>query len=402
MSFSSNGGHLESIRRRLGLGDQRLIDFATGTNPLGPPSSAIAAARRAVDDVGRSVEPGVPRLTERIAAIHGVPVDRVIVGAGVTELVGLIGQSLREVLALHAHERGNPAMPVSHLVEPTNGAYRRTSVLNEMRTELWSRHILGWKQDFLPGDAAGVFWTGSPDSPVGKIWDRAELLDLVDRSLALLTVVDESYLPFLADVAERTFVGAVPDRENLLVLRSFTKFYGLAGLRVGYAVSSPDMVVRLGQYQDRRSVSVPAEAAALAALDDFEYHDRTVDLFARESTRCLERLWDLPGIRPAWPERSRPSGTPHPPSFLLVSVTESGLTSVQVQEALARRGFLVRECSDFHGLEVGALLTGPDQLVATRGHLRIALRTPAENDALLAALREILKTNRAPGGGLAP
>lgn len=392
MTRIPHGGDPAGARRRYGLGGTRLIDFSASLNPLGPPPGALAAARAAVDHAAAYPEPGTPRLTERLAERHGVPADRVIVGAGTTELIGLIGQSLREVLALHAIQRGTPAMPVSHLVEPTYGEYRRASILNELRTEVWGGHILGWRQEFFPEDSAGVFWTGHPNNPTGRLWDRTELLDHVDQSLGLLTVVDEAFLPFLPDEAERSLVAAAATRENLLVLRSLTKIYAMPGLRIGYAIVSPDMVCRLRQYQDPWTVTAVAEAAALAALDDAEYLDRTVRATSAEAARVLDHLWDLPGVRPAWPERLAPGEPPPLPNFLLLSLTETAWTSVQLHEALARRGLLVRECSDFPGLEVGALLTGPDQLVATQGHLRIAVRSKAENDALLAALAETLNS----------
>ncbi|HMB03922.1 MAG TPA: aminotransferase class I/II-fold pyridoxal phosphate-dependent enzyme [Isosphaeraceae bacterium] len=390
-----HGGNPASVRRRLGLGDAPLLDFSASVNPLGPPPAAVAAARAALDRIDRYPESGCPRLTERLAESHGVPADRVIVGAGTTELIGLIGQSLREVLALHVYQDGDPAMPVSHLVEPTYGEYRRASVLNGLRTEAWTRHVLGWSQDFLPEGAAGVFWTGHPNNPTGQAWDRDRLLGLVDATLGLLTVVDESFLPFLPDEAGRSLISAVPGRDNLLVLRSLSKIYAIPGLRIGYAIASPDMVGRLRRYQEPWTVTLPAEAAALAALDDADYLARTVRLIASESARLMDRLWDIPGLRPAWPGRDRPGvGPPSTPNFLLASLTaESAWTSTQAHEALARRGLLVRECSDFRGLEIGAPLTGPDQLVATRGHLRFAVRTPAEDDTLLAALAEVLRGN---------
>jgi threonine-phosphate decarboxylase len=385
-----HGGNPASARRSYGLGDIPLLDFSASVNPLGPPPAAIAAAQTALGRVNEYPEPGCPRLTERIAEIHEVPVDRVIVAAGSTELIGLIGQSLREVLALHAIQRGDPAMPVSHLVEPAYGEYRRASVLNELRTEFWGGHVLGWRHEFFPQTAAGVFWTGHPNNPTGQVWDRDLLLSHVDESLGLLTVVDEAFLPFLPDESARSLVPGVVTRENLLVLRSLTKFFAMPGLRIGYAVASQDMTVRLRQYQEPWTVTLAAEEAALAALADLSYHERSTRMIAAESARVADRLWDIPGLRPAWPDRVRPDDSPSCPNFVLVSLTETAWTSLQVHEALARRGFLVRECSDFHGLEVGALLTGHDQLVATQGHLRIAIRTASENDALLGALAGVL------------
>jgi threonine-phosphate decarboxylase len=386
-----HGGDPEGVRRRLGLGDGPLLDFSANLNPLGPPPRALAAARKALDRIDQYPEPGCPKLTERLAQRHGVTVDHVIVGAGTTELIGLIAQSLREVLVLHAQQLGELGLPLAHLVEPTYGEYRRASVLNELRTQIWTKHVLGWNQEFLPRAAAGIFWTGHPNNPTGRAWDRERLLSLVDDTQALLTVVDETHLPFFPDEAERTAAGAVASRDNLLVLRALTKIYAFPGLRIGYAIGSPDMVVRLREYQNPWSVTAPAEAAALAALDDDEYLERTIAFVTRESARVLDRLWDLPGLRPAWPSRERPASAPPLPNFLLLSLTESSLTSIELHDALARRGLLVRECSNFAGLEVGSILTGPDQLVATRGHIRIGLRCSAANDRLLDALEEILK-----------
>lgn len=384
-----HGGGAAEAQRRYGLGNQPLIDFSALVNPYGPSRSVVDAARASLERVRAFPEAGCPRLVERIAAWHGVPKDRVVVGAGTSELISLIGQSLREVLALHAYENGDPAMAVSHLVEPNYGEYRRASVLNELRIETWGSHVLRWRQDVFPQCAAGIFWTGHPDNPTGRAWDRETLLQGVDASLGLLTVVDESCLPFFPDEEERTLVPAAAQRENLLVLRSFSHFAAIPGLRVGYAVTSPDMVVRLRQYQSPWSVTPVAEAAALAALEDVDSHLESVRRLANELPRLAERLWEIPGLRPVWPERKRPVDAPPLAHFLLVSLSETAWTSVQAHEALARHGFLVRECSDFRGLEVGALLTGHDQLVATQGHLRITARTPSENDRLIAALTEV-------------
>lgn len=386
----AHGGDLAGIRRRFGLGDLPLVDFSTSLNPIGPPAGVIDAARRAIDRVRQYPETGCPRLTERLAEMHGVATDRILVGAGTTELISLIGQSLREVLALHAQELGDPRLPLSHLVEPTYAEYRRNSVLNEIRTQIWVKHPLGWAHEFLPRSANGIFWTGHPNNPTGRAWDRDHLLSLVDDTQGLLTVVDEAFLPFLPDEGERTLTTSVPARDNLLVLRSLTKIHAIPGLRVGYVVASPDMVTRLRQYQPPWSVSPEAEAAAIFSLEADEHRERTVAYVAEEVPRVAERLWDLPGLRPAWPARERPADAPPLPNFLLVSLTDTSWTSAGLHEALARRGLLVRECSNFHGLDPDAVLTGTDQIVATRGHIRIGIRTPDENRLLLETLEELL------------
>lgn len=386
-----HGGNQYGIRRRLGLGDRPLLDFSVSLNPLGPPPAAVAAARKAIDRSGEYPEPGCPRLTAKLAARHNVAEDRVIVGAGTSEIIALIAQSLREVLALHAREVGDEQMALSHLIEPTYGEYRRAAVLNNLRTQIYRGTTMGWDLDFLPQAANGIYWTGNPISPIGRAWERSTLLKKVDAAQGLLVVVDEAYLPFYADEAARTVTTAAASRTNLLALRSVTKIYAMPGIRVGYAVASADMVTRLRQYQNPWSVDSPSEAALIAALDDDEYLERSIELIEAESAWLTDRLWDLDGVRPVWPGRNRPDGTPPRPNWVLVSLVDTPWTSVQVHEELARRGILVRECSNFSGLEPGSVLTGPDGLeVHTRGHMRFAVRTKAENDKLLTTLSDIL------------
>ena len=381
-----------SVRRRYGLAnDAPLLDFAARVNPFGPPPGVAAAVAGAIGSIGERGSSGCPRLVARLAEHHGVDPRRVIVGAGTTELIGLVGQSLRDVLAFHAQALGDLTMPMAHLVDPSSPDFRRMATRNELRAKVWPGHVLGWGQETLPGaGAAGIFCTGHPNNPTGRAWDRATLEAFAHGSQGLLTVVDESCLPFLADEAERTLIPVAARRDNVLVLRSFSHFHALPGLRVGYAIASPDMITRLRQFQDARTVTPLAEAAALAALEDRDYHRASVALAASEPARLLDRLAAIPALQPAWPAPVRPAEAPPVPPFLMVSLVQTDWTSTQVHEALARRRFLVRECSDFPGLEVGAFLTGPDQLVVTGGQLRINSRTPAENDLLVAALTDIL------------
>lgn len=395
-----HGGNQYAIRRRLKLGDRPLLDVSVSLNPLGTPRASIEAARRAIDRAGQYPEPGNPRLVERLAALHGVAPANIFVGAGTSEIISLIAQSLREELRRHAEERGDPGLPLSHLVEPIYAEYRRASALNALRTEAWGRHALAWSTDFFPRTARGLYWTGNPVSPLGHAWERDRLLRRVDDHPDLYTVVDEAYLPFFPDESARSVVRAAVDRPNLIVLRSVTKIYAMPGLRVGYAAASEEIVRRLRRFQNPWSVDSASEAALLAALEDEEYLERTRDVVGSRAAWLTDRLWDVPGLRPAWPGRERPSWAPPGPNWVLVSVTDSPWTSVSLHEALARRGILARECSNFHGLEPGATLTGSDQVVATRGHLRFAVRDAAENDRVVSTLCDLMAATPEPSEAL--
>jgi len=388
-----HGGNQSAIRTRLKLGNRPLVDFSAPLNALGPPRGALAAVRAVTESIDRYPEPGSPRLVERLADRHGVSPDRIMVGAGTTELISLIGQLVRETNSSRDSDPDDAEEALAHLVEPTYGEYRRTSAQNGLRTKIWPEHILGWVQETLPEGATGVFWTGHPNNPTGRAWERDRLLSFIDRHPDLLSVVDEAYLPFFPDEDERTLVQAAAARDHLIVLRSMTKIYAFPGLRIGYAVGSVDTMARLRRCQQPWTVTTAAEVAAVAALEDDEYLGCTLDLIATESARLTSRLWDTPSVQPLWPARDRPSSAPPLPNFVVASLVDTPWTSVQVQEALARRGLFVRECSNYRGLEIGSVVTGPGQERHTRGHLRFCVRKPKENDLLVTTLAEILASN---------
>ena len=388
-----HGGNQYAIRSRLKLNDRPLLDVSVSLNPFGPPRRAVEAAKRAMHLAGQYPEPGNPRLVHRIAEYHGVSPQNIFVGAGTSEIISLIGQGFRAPLQKMAAEHGDPEMPLSHLVEPIYAEYRRASSLNDLPMEIWSRDALAWSTDFFPDDAKGIYWTGNPVSPLGHVWDRKRLLARVDAAPDLTTVVDEAYLAFYHDEAERTVVRDAVSRSNLIVLRSVTKIFAMPGLRVGYAIASAPTVRKFREFQNPWSVDTASESALIAALDDEDYLERTIEVVGAQAPWLTDRLWEIPGIRPVWPGRVRPGDAPPPPNWVLVSLVDTPWTSIQLQEALARRGIYVRECSNFHGLEPGAVLQGDGQSVVTRGHLRFAVRDAAENEVVVRTLASLMNTS---------
>ncbi len=388
-----HGGNQYAIRKRLNLGDQPLLDVSVSLNPFGPPPAAIEAARAAIDRSHQYPEPGNPRLVEALAERHGVSTENIFVGAGTSEIISLTAQSLWEPLMLVVKKTGDPKLSLSHMVDPIYAEYRRASLLNDLIPQVWPRPSLAWSVDFVPRGVHGIYWTGNPVSPLGHAWKRDRLLKAADESPDLTFVVDEAYISFYPDEAERTVVADATSRKNLLVLRSVTKIFGIPGLRVGYAVGSAEMVRLLREFQNPWSVDSASEAALLACLQEAEYLARTVELVKDQSASLTDRIWDIPGLRPVWPSKERPATAPPRPNWVLVSLVDTPWTSVKLHEALARKGVLARECSNFSGLEPGSVLTGADQEVATNGHLRFAVRTPSENDRVVRLLAELMASN---------
>jgi histidinol-phosphate/aromatic aminotransferase/cobyric acid decarboxylase-like protein len=193
----------------------------------------------------------------------------------------------------------------------------------------------------------------NPNNPTGAVLP-AEVIAVWARQYArTLFVVDEAYLPFASSLGSvLAFAG-----ENVLVLRSMTKDFGLAGLRLGYAISDERVIALLRRVQPPWSVNALAQAAGVAALGDSAYRHRSLERLAQAKQELATGL-----ARLGWPPVA--SAT----HFFLVRVGDGGV----FRQALLRRGVLVRDCASF-GLPA---------------HIRIAARRPEENERLLAAVRD--------------
>ena len=343
-----HGAHGAAAARTLGVAERDLLDFSQNINPLGIPSRAMEAAQRALrEEADRYPDAGYRRLREALAAYLGVAPARILPTNGGAEAL---------FLAARAARAGTGAL----ILEPTFSEYAvaaRAAGLEPVR-RVARRREDGFRLD--PGaledlDGVGLVFLCNPNNPTGDSLDRGEILELAGRVLesGAVLVVDEAFADFAPEVS------VVPQASaNLYVARSFTKFFGIPGLRLGCLVcADPGRVQR---FQPSWPVNAVAAAAAAAAVGDPDFVKASVEEVARLRAELHEGLEALAGLTPF----------PGAANFLLVRGPE-GLAG-----RLARRGVLVRGCEPFLGL-------GP-------GYFRVAVRGAEENRRLLAGLREEL------------
>ena len=211
-------------------------------------------------------------------------------------------------------------------------------------------------------EKARVVFIASPNNPTGGVVSAKEVLELLETGLVV--AVDEAYYEF----SERSIADLVPDNPNLIVLRTFSKWAGLAGLRVGYALCHERLAAHLLKIKQPYNVNVAGEAAAIASLEDVEYLRANVEKLKRERDRLFARLSQLPWMQPF----------PSQANFLLCRVAEKEpagptTTAKRVRDGLRKRGILVR----FY------------ETPALRDCLRISAGLPEDTDALLTALEEV-------------
>jgi histidinol-phosphate aminotransferase len=340
---------------RLGIDPDEVLDFSSNTNPYGP-SPAVRAALANVP-LDRYPDRESLALRAALADFLGVRAGRIVVGNGASELIALVALAF--------------VRPDSYVLigGPTYGEYERAARLMNGRVIT----ACGSPEDnFAPypnhiaydlaNMGAGLVFLCSPNNPTGAIFPVDALARLARRHPEALFVVDEAYQPFAARHDSALDLAA----DNVLVLRSMTKDFGLAGVRLGYAIGPEPIVEALRRVRPPWSVSTLAQAAGVAALGDLAHRDRTLALLHEAKDSLVAGLVRL-GLSPL------PSAVP----FFLVPVR----SGASFRSALLRYGILVRDCASF----AGAL----PELVPMSQYVRISTRRPEENERLLAAVREV-------------
>jgi histidinol-phosphate/aromatic aminotransferase/cobyric acid decarboxylase-like protein len=198
----------------------------------------------------------------------------------------------------------------------------------------------------------------NPHNPTGKLFSRESVLPYLEKFA--LVVIDEAFMDFLPPEAEQSLIELVQEYENLVILRSLTKFYSLPGLRLGYAIAHPDRLAKWKLWRDPWPVNTLAAAAAIAALQDTEFQHLTWKWLPEARNQLFQGVASIPGLTPL-------EGTVN---YLLVESQQS--TSQLQQQLLQQHQILIRDCLSFK--ELG------DRF------FRIAVRTQSDNQRLLTAL----------------
>lgn len=325
------------------------LDFSSNVNPLGPPPSVISAMQRACAQVRQYPDPYCRALTRAIAAHEGVPERSILCGAGAAELIYAYCDALRP-------------KKIAELA-PTFSEYSAAAAHFGASVARFSLHAPNFAPDetlfsFLESEKPDALFLCTPNNPTGKTIPRALLEAVLQQCKKQHThvLLDECFLDF---TDEKSACDLLPQFENLLILKAFTKNFALAGARVGYCLTENHALLRkMSQSSQPWNVSLPAQAAGVAALLEWSWVLRARDLTRRERAYLSQELPAL-GF----------SVCPSEANYLLLRAP------VGLDAALLRRGIAIRSCDNYPGL-------GP-------GWYRIAVRLHEENEALLETMRRV-------------
>ena len=343
------GKPASALRRELGV--EQVVKLASNEGPFGPFPAAMAALERALPELNRYPERAA-ELAERLAERHGVSPDRIAPGNGADAVIGHIAlaflQPGDEVLM------GWPSFVSYHLSSVKMGAVPvRVPLANG------SYDLDAMAERIVP--ATRLVYVCTPNNPTGGIVNGDALRSFLDRvPESVLVVIDSAYHEYVTDPGHVDAVEVFGDRANVVVLRTFSKMFGLAGLRVGYAVAAPDVVADLGKVRGPFDVSELANAAAVASLDDAAECDRRRDLNRAERERLTAAL-----------EQRGLSVYPAAANFVCIEVGDGAALAARLE----REGVIVRPLAAF----------GAPSCV------RVTVGLPEHGDAFLAALDRCLQ-----------
>jgi histidinol-phosphate aminotransferase len=343
------GKPIEEVERELKI---HAVKLASNENPLGPSPMAIAAARAALGDSNRYPDGGTHLLRQTLAERRGVSPEEIFVGLGSSEIIDLAARVLLRAGLQGLTSEGTYA-PFSVAIRASGAQL----VLAPQRD--FAFDLVAMAKAITPKTA--VIYLANPNNPTGSAFGRQEF----DEFLAavpdgVLVVLDEAYIHYAVSMGLRDSEEAYRRRKNLLILRTFSKVYGLAGLRIGYAIGRPALLAAMNKLRTPFNTSGVAQAAALAALDDKEHVTRCIETNAAERKRLSEGLTKL-GFRPVASEAN----------FVFMAV---GPEAKALSDELLHLGVIVR----------------PLGWMGFPEAMRISVGTAEENDKCLSAMARVI------------
>lgn len=346
------GRSIEEVERELGVLD--VIKLASNESPFGPSPRAVEAMAKALNESHRYPD-DAPALRAALAAKHSVPPELIVIGAGATDLIELCVRTFTS--------------PGQHSVVSSCSFLAYKVFLRAAAVNITFAPVRDYAID-LDAIAAAVredtrlIFIPNPNNPTGSVFGA----DALDRFISrippdVVLVLDDAYVDYHDSPDRPEDLAVMRRRERTVVLHSFSKVHGLAGMRVGYAMSNPALVDALRRVQRPFPVSCAAIAGALAALDDREYVTRVVDQNRRGRLWLAAALRDL-GLAPL----------PTQTNFVTIPLAGEA-EAVQITAAMLQRGVIIRHLDAFE----------------MPSAVRISVGTDEDNQRAISALAEVLK-----------
>ncbi|PVX23740.1 MAG: hypothetical protein CW716_11485 [Candidatus Bathyarchaeum sp.] len=359
-----HGGNVWKFSETYGIPLNEILDFSISTNPFGAPETALEKIQGHLDVVQHYPDPDPEWLFQALSKSANVEAKNVILGNGSTELIYLFNEVFLE-------DEYEAVIPVPSFSEYKAAIERFGGNMTFLRCDAAKGFQLNVKElENTISKKTRIIFLCNPNSPTGVLYDKSDLLQIIKvaEENNVLVFLDEDYIDFVDDDKRYSMAEYVNKYNNLFVLRSLTKFFGLAGVRIGYGIGSPELITTLKNVQMPWSVNSLAMFATEAAINDDEFIQKSRLLVSQSRKEMQDELNAVHGLK------VHPSET----NFLLIEITKAGVTSTQIKEGLAKKGMLIRDCKDFDGLN--------------NRFFRVTVRKPEENKKLIDQIKVLVNT----------
>jgi threonine-phosphate decarboxylase len=350
-----HGGRPEQDFDRLSVQSGPVIDFSINLNPLGFPEIIRRHWEEMMADIYQYPNLEGEGIMEFICRRLGIPKKNILPGNGSTEIIYLLPRALglKKILIIAPSYHDYLRSTILAGAEPIIRSLSSSDAFQPLSFEEFSAALR----------KADAVWLGNPNNPTGTLWDRGVLLEAAELYPEKWVIVDEAFMPFVPGWEDKT-LALSPIPSNVIVIHSLTKFYGLAGLRLGGVTASEEVIEMLRYIKEPWTINSVADSVAPLLLECGDYEAETRTLVKEERERLYVILSGMEALE-VFPSHA---------NFMLLR-WKKGDDLDAVLRGLLLRGIYVRDCRNFSGLE--------------SDYFRVAVRSPRENDVLLGSLSAV-------------
>ena len=359
------------MAKQLGCPVQMLCDFSASINPLGPPAAVLTAMHHAIKECQHYPDPNSEDLRAQLAREHKIAEESILVGNGSAEIIRIIPKALglRQGLIVgptfsefeHSLRLAGVACAFVYAVS----AERYAPPVEKLHAVLREWELVSATKTRKAEVRNYAIFVCNPNSPTGRSFSRQAIRRVLDQvhRIGCWIIVDEAFMDWCPS---HTLIKDISKYPRLIILRSFTKFFAIPGIRLGYLIGAPGVVESIRKHCSPWSVNHVAQAAGMAALTDVRFQQRSLTTMRRERIRFLGDLRTIRGLN-VLPSQS---------NFIMAEVINGHVSTEDIVARLQEQRILVRDCQTFSGV--------------TKPALRLAVRLKRDNQRLVQALQKII------------
>ena len=307
----------------------KFIDFSANINPLGPPTSVLKALEKnLVSLIANYPDPDCTQLKTVLAQYLHVRKEDILLGNGASELIFLLLKDLQPKRVF---------IPIPTFSEYANAALASKAKIVQVPLQGEDFSILN--DEFLAETKVGdMVIICNPNNPTGQLFNKNSLAKILEKAFerGFYVLLDESFMDFVENKLEFSFVKDLDKHPQLFILYSLTKFFALPGLRIGVLLGAPPKIAALDGVKDPWNVNALAQIAGTVALQDQEYITKSFHYIQKAKKNFYNDLMKIPGLVPFYPQAN----------YIFCKLT-NGSTSTELVQYLGKRGILVRNCNSY-------------------------------------------------------